>query len=250
MPAAPAMPPVAGAPIGGVLFSLEEACSVWSRRIAWRCFLCASLAVVAHATLNPHAANGMLSSSLRRLTPAEWLQQLPAIVAVSVGGGLLGALFNRVRLALRPWRPRPKHHTLRLRRTAGMAVLTVTVIAVLAARVGRCLPVPQLWADTDERMWVQHACPEGQYNDLATAWLASPGVCAKGRSRRGWRGSTSCAVFCEAEGCLWCTPECFSPPASDLPARLPACPAAFGQAEPAVHTPLCPPAPQCGASAR
>ena len=33
-----------GAPIGGVLFSMEEACSYWSRKVAWRCFLCAAVA--------------------------------------------------------------------------------------------------------------------------------------------------------------------------------------------------------------
>lgn len=46
----PSPPPgAAGAPIGGVLFSLEEACSVWSRRIAWRCFIACTIAVVTHS---------------------------------------------------------------------------------------------------------------------------------------------------------------------------------------------------------
>lgn len=33
-----------GAPVGGVLFSMEEACSYWSRKVAWRCFLTAAVA--------------------------------------------------------------------------------------------------------------------------------------------------------------------------------------------------------------
>ena len=74
-----------GAPIGGVLFSLEEACSVWSRRIAWRCFLASAIAVLTHELLNPHAAGGMLASSLRPVP----MRELPAILAVSAGGGLL-----------------------------------------------------------------------------------------------------------------------------------------------------------------
>ena len=46
----------------------------------------------------------------------------------------------------------------------------------------RCLPVPEAWA-RQEREWVQHACPVGQYNDLATAWLGPAG--RRGATR--WR---------------------------------------------------------------
>lgn len=35
-----------------------------------------------------------------------------------------------------------------------------------------CLPVPDEW---QRPAWVQHTCPAGHYNDLATAWLSPPG---------------------------------------------------------------------------
>lgn len=41
-----------GAPIGGVLFSMEEACSYWSRKVAWRCFLAAVLSAFVISQLN------------------------------------------------------------------------------------------------------------------------------------------------------------------------------------------------------
>ena len=41
-----------GAPIGGVLFSMEEACSYWSRTVAWRCFLAAMLSAFVISQLN------------------------------------------------------------------------------------------------------------------------------------------------------------------------------------------------------
>ena len=148
---------------------------MWSRRIAWRCFLASAIAAITHSTLNPHSANGLLSAPLRPLAPHEWLQQLPAVVAVSAGGGLLGAAFNKLRLLVRPWRARAKDHWGRSREVALVAALTASAIAALAAAVGRCLPAPQQWAA--EPLWVQHTCPAGQYNDLATAWLAPAGAC-------------------------------------------------------------------------
>ncbi|KAL4442514.1 hypothetical protein ABPG77_005098 [Micractinium sp. CCAP 211/92] len=160
-----------GAPIGGVLFSLEEACSVWSRRIAWRCFIACTIAVVTHSQLNRNAAGGLLSAQLRPLAPLEWARQAPLLLAVSAGGGVLGAAFNRLRLAARPLRARAKHHAGRVREAACVAAATVTAIAVLSATVGSCLPVPAVW---EQPGWVQHTCPPGHYNDLATAWLSPP----------------------------------------------------------------------------
>jgi chloride channel 7 len=41
------------APIGGVLFSMEEACTFWSKKTAWRCFICGALSVYTVQIINP-----------------------------------------------------------------------------------------------------------------------------------------------------------------------------------------------------
>ena len=41
-----------GAPLGGILFSCEEACSYWDRKVAWRCLLCAAMATFVHSQLS------------------------------------------------------------------------------------------------------------------------------------------------------------------------------------------------------
>ena len=45
-----------GAPIGGVLFSMEEACTHWSRKVAVRCFVCTTVAVCTVGLLNSKCA--------------------------------------------------------------------------------------------------------------------------------------------------------------------------------------------------
>lgn len=155
------------------------------------------------AQFNPFSERGLLSVSLQEMTPWGWLQELPLLAAVSVGGALLGAAFNKLRLALRPLRAKPKRHVARIREVVVVAALTVSTVAALSATVGRwalatsralhlslhpchchafgppplscrrrCLPVPEAWSDWP---WVQHTCPDGQYNDLATLWLGPPG---------------------------------------------------------------------------
>lgn len=44
-----------------MLFALEEATSVWSRKLAWRCFLACFCAVFTAAQLHPRMRSGMLS---------------------------------------------------------------------------------------------------------------------------------------------------------------------------------------------
>lgn len=53
---APAGQAAFGAPIGGVLFSMEEACTHWSRKVAVRCFVCTTVAVCTVGLLNPKRA--------------------------------------------------------------------------------------------------------------------------------------------------------------------------------------------------
>jgi H+/Cl- antiporter ClcA len=45
-----------GAPVGGVLFAMEEACSFWSRKTAWRCFMAAVFATFTMAQINKGCA--------------------------------------------------------------------------------------------------------------------------------------------------------------------------------------------------
>lgn len=161
-----------GAPIGGVLFALEEACSVWSRKTAWRCLLCTATAVFTLSQLWPNASGtGILSlSGTYPLSSRQWLRQLPFVAVVAAIGGILGAAFNLMRRGMQRLRAARRRHGLRLLEAAAAAAITVGVVMAASAKYGMCLQVPPTWPP-EQLLRVQ--CPEGQYNDLATTLLAS-----------------------------------------------------------------------------
>ncbi|KAI7842601.1 hypothetical protein COHA_003705 [Chlorella ohadii] len=172
-----------GAPIGGVLFALEEATSVWSRKLAWRCFLACFCAVFTAAQLHPRMRSGMLSfAGAYSLTNLQargagrgtagngWLLQLPFLILASAGGGLLGSGFNLLKRKALLWRQRRPGLLWRLVEGGAVALATAATITLLPAAVGTCLKLPEAWEPEDV---VRHGCPAGFYNDLATGLQGS-----------------------------------------------------------------------------
>jgi chloride channel 7 len=161
-----------GAPIGGVLFALEEACSVWSRKTAWRCLLCAAMAVFTISQLMPSiSGGGILSlSGIYPLSSRQWLKQMPFVAAVSAGAGLLGAFYNLMRRNMQRLRAARRRHVLRLLEAGVVAAVTVCASTAASSLVGTCLEIPSTWKADDVLQWT---CEQGQYNDLATALLGS-----------------------------------------------------------------------------
>lgn len=137
-----------GAPIGGVLFAMEEACSFWSRKTAWRCFLAAVAATFTMAQLDRSAQRGMIGfSGIRTLGEREWALQLPLMVVNAAVAGLLGAGFNSARMALWRLRASKTHHLLRIGEVLGLALLCVSLGFALSLGMGKCLPKDPDWEE-------------------------------------------------------------------------------------------------------
>jgi len=83
-----------GAPIGGVLFAMEEASTHWSRKVGWRAFLAATASAVALNQLYPRAFGVLRFAGVAPLSALEWTQQLPLLALVAAVGGLMGAAFQ------------------------------------------------------------------------------------------------------------------------------------------------------------
>jgi chloride channel 7 len=146
-----------GAPIGGVLFAMEEACSFWSRKTAWRCFLAAVAATFTMSQLHDPSSHegsggaqrgGMIGfSGIRNLGQREWALQLPLMVVNAGVAGLLGALFNTARMALWRLRASRTHHLLRIGEVLGLALMSVSLAFGLSLAFGRCLAKDPDWEE-------------------------------------------------------------------------------------------------------
>ncbi|RWS03848.1 H(+)/Cl(-) exchange transporter 7-like protein [Dinothrombium tinctorium] len=174
-----------GAPVGGVLFSLEEGASFWNQALTWRIFFCSMITTF---TLNLilsayHHHPGQLSyaglinfgkfeSSMTNYSFIE----LPTYIVMGVIGGLLGALYNyinyritviRIRYIYKKW----------------AKILEAVVIALISASVGFLLIVTTndcRRVDPSQVAFpVQYNCPEGEYSVMAALWFNTPEASVK-----------------------------------------------------------------------
>ena len=75
------------------------------------------------------------------LTNEEWLWQAPFFIAVSVGAGSMGALFNLSRKWLWRVRAAPARHSLRLMEAVAVGVFSIGTIFLVSAKAGTCVQV-------------------------------------------------------------------------------------------------------------
>lgn len=184
-----------GAPIGGVLFSMEEAATYWSKKVAWRCFICAVAAVMTlnwiHPLVGPHCHDGDTSIACDTdktgmlsfekgvdLGNGDWLRQTPYILGISIIAGLFGVVFNSARIALWKVRAPAKKHMYRMLEAISVGVVTVVVMFTVSRAMGHCCTIlDHTWEE--EHAYLQFNCGEGEHNDLASFFLAAPEVTIK-----------------------------------------------------------------------
>ncbi|PKC10025.1 hypothetical protein RhiirA5_472307 [Rhizophagus irregularis] len=92
-----------GAPIGGVLFSLEEVSYYFPFRTMWRSFFCAMVAAVSLAFMNPFRTGKLVLFQV--VYDRDWHAfELFFFALLGVMGGLYGALFIRMNLKIAAFR--------------------------------------------------------------------------------------------------------------------------------------------------
>ncbi|KAI1899827.1 hypothetical protein AGOR_G00065770 [Albula goreensis] len=116
-----------GAPIGGVLFSLEEVSYYFPLKTLWRSFFAALVAAFTLRSINPFGNSRLVLFYVEYHTP-WYMAELVPFILLGVFGGLWGTLFIRANIA---WCRRRK--TTRLGRYPVLEVMAVTGITAILA---------------------------------------------------------------------------------------------------------------------
>ncbi|KAJ4932306.1 hypothetical protein JOQ06_010731, partial [Pogonophryne albipinna] len=172
-----------GAPVGGVLFSLEEGASFWNQMLTWRIFFASMISTF---TLNfflsiYYNKPGDLSNPglinfgrFESDSVAYNLYEIPLFIAMGAFGGLLGALFNKLNYWLTIFRIRYVHRPcLQVMEAMLVAAVTAAVSFTMIYFSNDCQP---LGSENKEKYPLQLFCADGEYNSMATIFFNTPEI--------------------------------------------------------------------------
>ncbi|RYP81956.1 hypothetical protein DL769_001800 [Monosporascus sp. CRB-8-3] len=117
-----------GAPLGGVLFGLEEVAYFFPAKTLFRTFFCCIVAALSLKFLNPYGTSKIVMFEVRYKIDWEWFE-LVAFILVGVLGGAAGALFIK---ASRSWAVSFR----RIPVIKKYPILEVVLVAVVTALTG------------------------------------------------------------------------------------------------------------------
>lgn len=175
-----------GAPIGGVLFSLEEVSYYFPLKTLWRSFFCALAAAFVLRSINPFGNDHLVMFYVEYNEP-WYMQELIPFVLIGVLGGLYGSFFIKANIAWCRYRKNSK-----LGNYPIIEVLVVTFVTALLSYpnqytrintselikmlVGRCGPED----DTDlcdyKRNYSSHMLNETSLKTMTSSTVIGDGV--------------------------------------------------------------------------
>lgn len=166
-----------GAPIGGILFSLEEAASFWNQHLIWRSFFAS---VISSFTLNLvlsayHGLESFTYPGLFNLGEFEPLPfqyyELPIFIAMGIFGGVVGALWNGVNTKINLFRNRfIKWKCAKVMEAVLVAAISAACASMMMYTINDCRPL----GNDPIANPVQLACEDNEYNAAAALWFQTP----------------------------------------------------------------------------
>ncbi|KYR02929.1 chloride channel protein [Tieghemostelium lacteum] len=176
-----------GAPIGGVLFSIEEVSSFWSSQLTWRTFFCCMIATFTSNFLLQGSGTspvlhdtGLLTFGFSRSYLYRY-SELAMFCLLGVIGGLLGALFVFLNIHLNKWRKDRLSNNPWYRLIEALTVIIITsIVCFYASFLFECkylsniVVEPSVCEDQSNTEMVTFFCPPGMYNELASLLFVNP----------------------------------------------------------------------------
>ncbi|XP_014395472.1 PREDICTED: H(+)/Cl(-) exchange transporter 7 [Myotis brandtii] len=169
-----------GAPVGGVLFSLEEGASFWNQFLTWRIFFASMISTftlnfvlsIYHGNIWDLSSPGLINfGRFDTETMVYTIHEIPIFIAMGVVGGVLGAVFNALNYWLTMFRIRYIHRPcLQVIEAMLVAAVTATVAFVLIYSSRDCQPLQ----GNSVSYPLQLFCADGEYNSMAAAFFNTP----------------------------------------------------------------------------
>jgi chloride channel 7 len=177
------------APIGGVLFTLEEGASYWSTNLTFRAFFCA---MITQLTLNllysgfqlgRDHADGLFAFGFFNDFSGYATFELFIFILMGAGGGVMGAFFNDMnRRAVLFRRERISTMPRRAVELFCITILFAMVTFIVPLMWDTCTAIPTDTADWDDQevnlldQLVQYQCADNQYNQVASLYFVPADV--------------------------------------------------------------------------
>ncbi|RAL54358.1 hypothetical protein DM860_001486 [Cuscuta australis] len=179
------------APVGGVLFALEEVTSWWRSQLMWRVFFTSAVvAVVVRSAMGwcrsgkcgHFGSGGFIIWDISGGQDDYSVVELLPMAIIGVIGGLLGALFNQLTLFITLWRRNKLH-----KKGSRVKIIEVCIISLITSAISfglplfrRCTPCPDFDSNSGIECprapgmygnYVNFYCQNNEYNDLATLFF-------------------------------------------------------------------------------
>ncbi|XP_017562440.1 H(+)/Cl(-) exchange transporter 7 [Pygocentrus nattereri] len=171
-----------GAPVGGVLFSLEEGASFWNQLLTWRIFFASMISTftlnfvlsIYHKKTGELSSPGLINFGSFDLKSVKYnIYEIPLFIVMGAIGGLLGALFNVLNYWLTIFRIRYVHRPcLQVMEAMLVAAVTATVSFAMIYFSNDCQPLETQKSSEDYSL--QGFCADGEYSAMATAFFNTP----------------------------------------------------------------------------
>ncbi|GAB7351834.1 hypothetical protein MBLNU459_g2395t2 [Dothideomycetes sp. NU459] len=158
-----------GAPVGGVLFSLEQLSYYFPDKTMWQSFVCAMIAAFTLKAFDPFRTGKVVQYQVTYHSGWHGFEMIPFAI-IGILGGLYGGLFIKLNMRVAAWRQKSSYPF------RNKPVLEVAVVAALTAIV--TFPITFLRAQASELDYYLFAeCVDIDYDPL--------GLCKSGIANTG-----------------------------------------------------------------